>query len=317
MQSVTSLNTRDDSAGMTAQPEDQDGELIDDLSEVVRGLRAYLEWQQVVGSTGIPRDPRPAQAFQPAVEAAPDTLPRALVPPSPSVDPASSMSAPASRVVAVAPRDARGTPLIADPEASRPDPRRLLIHGCDMGQLEAMVKDCAACELHRTRKQTVFSRGTGASGLCFVGEGPGADEDEQGYPFVGAAGQLLDRMITAMGFTREEVYVCNIVKCRPPNNRKPNEEEMHLCRPFVERQLALLKPQVIVALGATAVAGLLGETRGITKIRGTFRLYEGRIAVMPTFHPAYLLRNPAAKREVWSDLQQVVEHLGRTLPRKT
>jgi DNA polymerase len=120
-----------------------------------------------------------------------------------------------------------------------------------------------------------------------------------------------------MGFTREEVYVCNIVKCRPPNNRKPNEEEMHLCRPFVERQLALLKPQVIVALGATAVAGLLGETRGITKIRGTFRLYEGRIAVMPTFHPAYLLRNPAAKREVWSDLQQVVEHLGRTLPRKT
>jgi len=150
-----------------------------------------------------------------------------------------------------------------------------------------------------------------------VGEGPGADEDEQGFPFVGAAGQLLDRMIDAMGFSRDEVYVCNIVKCRPPGNRKPSDEEMHLCRPFVERQLALLKPQVIVALGGTAVAGLLGETRGITSIRGTFRLYEGRIAVMPTFHPAYLLRNPAAKREVWNDLRQVVEHMGRTLPRKS
>lgn len=305
--------------GMAGQPEDQDGELIDDLSEVVREFRAYLEWQQVVGGTGIPRDPRPVQAFQSTIEAAASVAAPVAFPTPPSGASAPSASVPPPRSVAVAPSPAQviSAPSAVPDDPSPPNPRRLLVQNCNMDQLQAIAQDCTACELHRTRKQVVFSRGTGTSGLCFVGEGPGADEDEQGYPFVGAAGQLLDRMITAMGFGRDEVYVCNIVKCRPPNNRKPSDEEMQLCRPFVERQLALLKPQVIVALGATAVAGLLGETRGITKIRGTFRLYEGRIAVMPTFHPAYLLRNPAAKREVWSDLQQVVQHMGRTLPGKS
>jgi DNA polymerase len=162
----------------------------------------------------------------------------------------------------------------------------------------------------------VFSRGTGTSGLCFVGEGPGADEDAQGQPFVGLAGQLLDRMIAAMGFSRDEIYVCNIVKCRPPENRKPEPDEMAACRPFLEQQLELVAPQVIVALGATAVQGLLGTTEGITRLRGRWKLYRGRIAVMPTFHPAYLLRNPKAKREVWEDLQAVLRQMGRTPPGK-
>jgi uracil-DNA glycosylase len=160
----------------------------------------------------------------------------------------------------------------------------------------------------------VFARGTGKSGLCFVGEGPGADEDAQGLPFVGAAGQLLDRMIGAMGFDRDEVYVANIVKCRPPNNRKPEQEEMAACLPFLAEQLELVNPQVIVALGATAVQGLFGTTEGIMRLRGRFRLYRGKIAVMPTFHPAYLLRNPAAKREVWEDLQAVLRQMGRSVP---
>jgi DNA polymerase len=186
-------------------------------------------------------------------------------------------------------------------------------------RLDVLAKDlsaCTRCRLHEERTQTVFARGTGSSGLVFVGEGPGADEDAQGYPFVGKAGQLLDRMIEAMGFSRDEVYVCNIVKCRPPKNRKPEPDEMATCRPYLAEQLELLNPNVIVALGATAVEGLLGIGGGITRLRGKWRLYQGRIAVMPTFHPAYLLRTPEAKRDVWQDLQEVLRHMGRPVPSK-
>jgi len=170
------------------------------------------------------------------------------------------------------------------------------------------------CGRHGRRTQTVFARGNGSSGLCFIGEGPGADEDAQGLPFVGKAGQLLDRMIAAMGFDREDVYVCNIVKCRPPDNRKPEPDEMGACIPYLNEQLDLIEPQVIVALGATAVQGLLGTTEGITRLRGRWKLYRGKIAVMPTFHPAYLLRTPAAKREVWDDLKAVLRQMNRPLP---
>lgn len=182
--------------------------------------------------------------------------------------------------------------------------------------LATEVAQCTRCGLHADRTQTVFSRGNGKSGLCFIGEGPGADEDAQGFPFVGAAGQLLDKMIAAMGLERDEVYVCNIVKCRPPRNRKPEPDEMRACMPYLAEQLELIDPQVIVALGATAVQGLLGATGGITRLRGNWRLYRGSIAVMPTFHPAYLLRQPSAKRMVWQDLQAVLEHLGRRIPGK-
>ena len=178
------------------------------------------------------------------------------------------------------------------------------------------IATCTKCRLHEARTQTVFARGTGSSGLCFIGEGPGADEDAQGYPFVGKAGQLLDRMIGAMGFGRDDVYVCNIVKCRPPKNRKPEPDEMAACRPYLAEQIELVNPNVIVALGATAVEGLLGIGGGITRLRGKWRLYQGRIAVMPTFHPAYLLRTPEAKRDVWQDLQEVLRHMGRTVPAK-
>src|SRR5262249_45321813 len=150
--------------------------------------------------------------------------------------------------------------------------------------------------------------------LCFVGEGPGADEDEQGEPFVGKAGQLLDRMIAAMGYSRDEVYVCNIVKCRPPDNRKPEPGEMACCMPTPAAQLSAVAPQASAALGATAVEGLLGVSGGITRMRGQWKLYQRAVPVMPTFHPAYLLRNPAAKREVWDDLKAVLKHLGRPVP---
>ena len=170
--------------------------------------------------------------------------------------------------------------------------------------------------LHEKRRHTVFSRGDPFAELVFVGEGPGADEDAQGEPFVGAAGQLLDRMIAAMGYGRNEVYIANIVKCRPPNNRKPEPEEMASCMPYLVQQLGLVRPKVIVALGGTAMQGLCGTTEGITRLRGKWKLYKGLIPIMPTFHPAYLLRNPAGKRDVWSDLQDVMKRLGKAPPGK-
>ncbi len=183
-------------------------------------------------------------------------------------------------------------------------------------QLQEQVRGCTACSLHESRTNTVFARGSGSSGVVFIGEGPGADEDAQGLPFVGKAGQLLDKMIAAMGLPREDVYVCNVVKCRPPNNRKPTPAEMSGCVGYLERQLELIQPRVIVALGGTAVEGLLGLSVGITRLRGNWRLYKGKIPVMPTFHPAYLLRQPNAKRQVWEDLQAVLGHLNLEVPKR-
>ncbi|MEZ4308110.1 MAG: uracil-DNA glycosylase family protein [Polyangiaceae bacterium] len=177
------------------------------------------------------------------------------------------------------------------------------------------VRPCVKCGLCDARTQTVFSRGNPFAEVFFVGEGPGQDEDAQGFPFVGRAGQLLDRMIVAMGYARDEVYIANIVKCRPPNNRKPEPAEMEACMPYLRQQIALVKPKVLVALGATANSGLTGASEGIMRARGKWKLYKGTIPIMPTYHPAYLLRNPAAKREVWNDLQEVMKHLGRPVPR--
>jgi len=279
------------------------GELEDPRSELrflAEALRTHAEWQQACGSFGVPNgsvtEPVHASAglATKAVAASPRLPVTAPVEPErqrPSA-PAPSVSVP------------------TEPSLGR-DERR---HRLEV--LAESIRGCTRCVLHEARTQTVFARGNGSSGLCFVGEGPGADEVWQGFPFVGAAGQLLDRMIAAMGIERDDVYVCNIVKCRPPKNRTPEPEEMNACMPYLTEQLALVEPQVIVALGKTAVQGLFGTAEGITRIRGRWRLYQGKIAVMPTFHPAYLLRNPAAKREVWADLQLVLQHMGRSVPGK-
>jgi len=175
------------------------------------------------------------------------------------------------------------------------------------------INECKLCPLWKTRNKTVPGQGNPAPEIMFVGEGPGADEDRQGLPFVGRAGQLLTRMIEAMGMKREEVFIGNIVKCRPPGNRVPMPEEMDACIPYLEEQVAILKPRVIIALGATAVKGLLKVSTGIVKLRGTWMKYKD-VDVMPTFHPAYLLRNPPAKREVWEDLKAVLARIGREPP---
>ena len=174
------------------------------------------------------------------------------------------------------------------------------------------IERCTQCSLYKTRTRSVPGQGSPHPEIMFVGEAPGADEDAQGLAFVGRAGQLLTKMIQAMGLQREDVFIGNILKSRPPDNRQPLPEEMEACLPYLKEQIGLLKPKVIVALGATAVRGLLG-LEGITKLRGKWLTFEG-IHLMPTYHPAYLLRNPPAKKEVWIDLQEVLRFLGRAPP---
>ncbi len=193
-----------------------------------------------------------------------------------------------------------------------------------MAALNARAAVCVKCpNLASSRKNVVFGVGDINASLMFVGEAPGADEDAQGEPFVGAAGQLLTRIIKAMGFDRQHVYIANILKCRPDTpgktsgNRKPTSEEMNTCLPYLLEQINIIRPKVIVALGATAIEGLLGKTDGIGKLRGRFQTFRD-VPLMPTFHPAYLLRNQAVseKRKVWEDMLQVMEKLESPISEK-
>jgi uracil-DNA glycosylase len=261
----------------------------EELARIAASLRAYLEWQEDTGARGIPRRPR-----SPEPVAAPSATPAPAPAPAPARAPA---PAPAP-VPAPAPAPARALDVVA-----------------------AEVKTCTHCVLAGTRTNTVFSRGNPRAALCFVGEGPGADEDAQGIPFVGRAGQLLDRMIAAMGLDpAKDVYICNIVKCRPPGNRRPEPDEIEACLPYLHEQLAEVSPKAIVALGNTAASALLGTKLGITKVRGHWKLYRGSVPVMPTYHPSYLLRPSAqqteAKRQAWEDLQAVMKQLGLDKPKK-
>jgi DNA polymerase len=183
----------------------------------------------------------------------------------------------------------------------------------ELAKIASAVSECRNCPLHKTRTKTVPGQGSATTEILFVGEAPGEDEDLQGLAFVGRAGQLLTKMIEAMGYSRDQVFIANILKCRPPNNRPPEPDEMAACLPYLKAQIALLKPKVIVGLGATAVKGLLGTTVGITKLRGKWQTYEG-IDFMPTFHPSYLLRYAPAKKEAWDDLQEVLRHIGKEPP---
>lgn len=176
--------------------------------------------------------------------------------------------------------------------------------------------DCQRCRLASERTHLVFGVGSETANLMFIGEAPGFHEDQQGEPFVGQAGQLLTKMIVAMGLTRDEVYICNIIKCRPPNNRNPLDDELNACEPFLRKQIDCIKPRLMIALGNYAAKALLRTDLGITKLRGEFYSYQG-IPLMPTFHPAYLLRNPAGKRLAWNDLQKVMAEMDRLqLPRR-
>jgi uracil-DNA glycosylase family 4 len=168
--------------------------------------------------------------------------------------------------------------------------------------------DCKRCKLHRTRKTIVFGEGNEKAALMFIGEGPGYDEDVQGRPFVGRAGQLLTKIIESINLSREEVYIANIVKCRPPQNRNPEPDEIESCNPFLMKQIRVIRPKIICALGAPSAQTLLKTDTKITALRGKFYELEG-IRVIPTYHPAFLLRNPERKREVWEDMKKIAEWL--------
>jgi DNA polymerase len=174
--------------------------------------------------------------------------------------------------------------------------------------IESDLGDCKRCRLHEKRRTIVFGTGNPEARLVFVGEGPGHEEDLQGKPFVGPAGQLLTKIIHAMGLARDDVYICNVIKCRPPHNRNPQPDEISTCRPFLDRQLAAIGPDMIVALGTFAAQTLLATTQPISRLRGNLFQFKG-IQVMPTYHPAYLLRNPEKKRDVWEDVQKVMRLL--------
>ena len=208
------------------------------------------------------------------------------------------------------------TPAAVRP-AARPAPRVVAEDPEKRRELEVLhsaVEACHQCGLCETRTNVVFGAGKSDARLMFVGEAPGRDEDEQGEPFVGRAGKVLTKMIVAMGLIREEVYIGNILKCRPPDNRTPTLEEMAVCLPHILRQIKVIQPDVVCALGATALKGLLRDPRAaIGRMRGKFIAWEG-IKLMPTYHPAYLLRSPGEKHKTWEDLQNIVAELGLPLP---
>jgi DNA polymerase len=178
-----------------------------------------------------------------------------------------------------------------------------------LDELEAIASVCVKCNLSKTRTQVVYGVGNPNADLMFIGEAPGRDEDEQGKPFVGRAGQLLTDIIKAMKLTRDDVYISNVVKCRPPENRNPEPEELDACRPYIRQQVGIIKPRVIVTLGKFALQSLTEKAYGITAVRGKWLEYNG-VKVMPTYHPAYLLRTPSAKKDVWNDMKMVMAELG-------
>ncbi len=215
------------------------------------------------------------------------------------------------------PEAARTSP--ASPPIALPSSSSLFEERIENDSLERIREDigpdCTRCKLHVARKNIVFGVGNPKAQLVFVGEGPGRDEDEQGEPFVGRAGKLLTSMIEAMGLKRSDVYICNVVKCRPPENRLPEKDEIATCSPYLFRQLGVIAPKVICALGSCSAQTMLQTTQGISRFRGEWFDYHGS-KFIATYHPAYLLRNPPAKSEVWKDLQKIMAYLGLELPKK-
>ncbi len=197
-----------------------------------------------------------------------------------------------------------------EPQVVAPVVRPAVDKPLDWPELEARVRACTACELHTTRTQTVFGVGNRQAQLMVIGEAPGADEDRQGEPFVGRAGQLLNSMLAAIGLKRDEVFIANILKCRPPNNRDPNPEEAAACASFLSQQLALVKPRVILAVGRVAAQNLLATDAAIGSLRGRMHHYgESATPLVVTYHPAYLLRSPLEKRKAWQDLRLALQTL--------
>ena len=271
---------------------DEQASQAEEIACVLADLRRHVEWLRSTGQKYVLAD---RAALKPSFLERKAAPPPAPAPPPPAVAPAP----------AAPPRQQAALSLEPEKPAAPPVAPRSL------EEIRAELGDCKRCKLCAGRNTIVFGVGNPRAELVFVGEGPGADEDAQGIPFVGKAGQLLTKMIEAMGFARDEVYICNVVKCRPPGNRNPEPDEIEACEPFLKAQLASIRPKAIVALGKFAAQTLLRDSTPISRLRGNWRTYEG-IPLMPTFHPAYLLRSPNEKKHAWADLQQVMKKFGKS-----
>jgi uracil-DNA glycosylase family 4 len=258
-------------------------------------VEAWLEYADDLGLGPYFRD----RATQEVAEAAPIAA-------CPAAAPTSSAAAPPPAPPPIAPLKAPMMPPVAAPSLFEVAER---VEGDTLERIRQDLGECTRCRLHKARTNIVFGVGNAKAQLVFVGEGPGHDEDVQGEPFVGRAGKLLTQMIEAMGLRRQDVYICNVVKCRPPENRLPEKDEIATCSPFLMRQLSAIQPKVICCLGACAAQTLLGTNQGISRFRGEWFDYRGA-RLIATYHPAYLLRNPNAKGQVWKDLQKVMAVLG-------
>ena len=261
---------------------------MSDREQFLDNVAAFLEYQKEEG----------VQTLEISAET------RAMLIPEKPAAPAKQPIKPAAtRPHPVAP------PPPAKPEQAPSDDVR--VTGKTIEEVARQIDTCSACGLHASRNKSVPGEGNPNNpDILFIGEAPSADEDAQGRPFVGTSGQLLTKMIGAMGYTRDQVFITNIVKCRPPGNRVPLPDEMSACSPYLRKQIELIKPKIIIAMGKTAIEGLIKKPIAITRFRGTWCKYEG-IDLMPTFHPAYLDRVPSKKREAWNDLQAVMVKLGK------
>jgi DNA polymerase len=264
-------------------------EIQKEFLEILADVRAHLEYQRALGVKSIEIGSQDSQI--PTATPATISLPKNPIGTRPAAPPHGTEIA---KIVVTA-------------QAAQP---------AALESIREEIGDCTRCKLHKGRSSIVFGEGDPKAAVLFVGEGPGFEEDQQGRPFVGAAGQLLTDIIEkGMKIKRAEVYICNIVKCRPPNNRNPEPDEVEACIGFVKKQINVIKPKVIVTLGNVPTQNLLGTKQGITKMRGVWQEYEG-IPVMPTFHPSYLLRSPGEKGKVWEDIKLVMKKLGMSIPEK-
>ncbi|MFY9621577.1 MAG: uracil-DNA glycosylase [Pyrinomonadaceae bacterium] len=280
-----------------------------ELSELLKQTREYARYFGELGAETIGAEPTTLKASAPRKSALANAEePREIAKATPNAAPPATKSTLFARTNPTAARVSAPPPDSLFGELAAPGPSL----PASTETLEDIWRDiggdCARCALCAGRTQVVNTHGNPKARLMFVGEAPGADEDAQGKPFVGRAGQLLTKMIEAMGLKREEVIIGNVNRCRPPGNRQPTLEEAAICRPFLFREIAAVRPEVIVVMGNTALRNLLEVKAGISSVRGQFRDYQG-IKVMPTFHPAYLLRDPSKKRETWDDLKKVMEYL--------
>jgi uracil-DNA glycosylase len=285
-----------------------------DLAGIAEQIEQQIEFYREIGLGDVGGSARPAELAPGAAYEA--TLPLKQIvrdDPPPAEAISSGISSPPETNAAQSTQQAGLFGELSD--AARPPARKrpsslVVVETRDVSLQDVRndIGECTRCRLHEGRRNIVFGEGSPDAKLVFVGEGPGADEDATGRPFVGRAGQLLDKIIAAIGLEREQVYIANIVKCRPPGNRTPERDEVETCEPFLFRQLALIKPRVVVALGSPAFQCLLRTREPITRARGQWRDWNG-MRVMPTFHPAYLLRSPDKKREAWDDMKKVRDYL--------